>query len=157
MNEQKFRPAWRSFYRHFLAMIACLAVVAMVSLKANLTPGYQKGIWFFFLVFVAAVLADMVYRRFRVMLVVRPDEIALEDGLIGRHSTEISTKNIRTIQVKQDLIQRVLNVGDISVASSGTDGYEILIPNMPAPQDIRNMMQVHERAAIADEGDKKAN
>ena len=154
MNEQSFRPAWRSFYWHFTAMIACLVVVSLLSAKAHLTPAYQKGIWIFFLVFVLCAAGDMLYRRLRVLLIVKSDEIALEQGLIGRHSVEISTKNIRTIQIKQSLMQRLLNVGDILVASSGTDGYEIYINNMPDPNVIRDMMQVHERAQVQENGEE---
>ena len=154
MNEQSFKPAWRSFYWHILAMIACLVVVALVSAKANLSPGYQKGLWIFFCVFIVCAAGDMMIRRMKVMLIVKPDEIALELGLVGRHSVEISTKNIRTIQVKQSVMQRLLNVGDILVASAGTDNYEIYAGNMPDPHTIRNLMQVHERAPENDT-DKK--
>ena len=153
MEEHRFRPAWRSFYWHILAIVACFVIVVLLTVKGHLSPGYRNGLWIFFLVFVLCAGADMMYRRFRVLLIVKPDEIALEDGLIGRHSTEISTKNIRTIQVKQNVIQRILNVGDILVASAGTDSYEISIYNMYAPQDVRNLMQVHERAVDASEDD----
>lgn len=146
MNEHSFKPAWRSFYWHIAAMIACLVVVATVSAKAELTPGYHKGLWIFFFVFIVCAVGDILVRRLKVTLIVKPDEIALEQGLIGRHSIEISTKNIRTIQVKQSVIQRLLNVGDILVASAATDGYEIHIANMPDPNTIRNLMQAHERA-----------
>ncbi len=151
MNEQSFKPAWRSFYWHILAMVACLVVVALVSAKTALTPGYQKGLWIFFFAFIVCAAGDMTTRRMKVMLVVKPDEIALEQGLVGRHSVEISTKNIRTIQVNQSIMQRILNVGDILVASAGTDNYEIYAANMPDPHTIRNLMQVHERAPENDE------
>lgn len=147
MSEQKYKPAWRSYYWHILAMVACLVLVSMVSAKAGLTAGYQKGLWIFFLLFIICAAGDMILRRSKVALIVKPDEITLEQGLIGRHSIEISTKSIRTIQVRQSVLQRMLNVGDILIASAGTDGYEISAINMPDPHVIRDAMQVHERAA----------
>ena len=155
MNEERFRPAWRSYYLHITAMLGCLLLVSLLSAKADLSPFYQKGIWIFFVLFIIVALADMAYRRFRLVLIVKPDEIAMEEGLIARHSVEISTQSIRTIQVRQRIIQRMLNVGDILVASSGTDEYEIRISNMPAPQSIRDKMQVHERSIKDNEGNKE--
>ena len=144
MNEQKFKPAWRGFYRHYFAMIACLVVVSIISVK---WLGYQKWLWFAAAAAVIYVACDMAYRRNSVLLTVRPEEIALERGLIGRQSIEIGVRNIRTIKVNQSVMQRILNVGDIRVASSGTDKYEICAFNMPSPHEIREGIQVNERTA----------
>ena len=146
MNEQKFRPAWRGFYRHFFSMAACLTVVSIISVKW-LPAGYQKWLWLIFAAAVAYVACDMVYRRNSVTLTVKPDEISLERGLIGRQSIGISSRNIRTIKVSQSVMQRILNVGDIRVASSGTEEYEICASNMPSPHEIKEAMQVNERSA----------
>ena len=147
MNEQKFKPAWRGFYRHFFAMIACLIVASIISVKW-FPAGYQKWLWLVFVVVVAYIACDMAYRRNSVLLVVRPDEIALERGVIGRQSIEISMRSIRTIKVNQSVMQRLLNVGDIRVASSGTDEYEISAFNMLNPHGIKEAMQANERAAV---------
>ena len=69
-------------------------------------------------------------------------------GILKRDSIEIGMRNVRTVQVTQRLIQRLLNVGDIAIASSGTDVYEIRVANMPSPHDIRN--QIQERARVED-------
>ncbi|MDR1379110.1 MAG: PH domain-containing protein [Synergistaceae bacterium] len=148
LTEQKYRPAWRSFYKHMAAMIACLVVVTVLSSKLSLAWTYQKWLWIFFLVFVLYVSLDMVRRRFRVVLVVKPDEIAMEEGLIGRRSIEISTKSIRSIQVRQRVMQRILKTGSIIVTSSG-DNEEISVSDMPNPYAIRDVMQTYERAPEA--------
>ncbi|MDR1622978.1 MAG: PH domain-containing protein [Synergistaceae bacterium] len=142
-TEQRYRPPWRSFFWHAAAMVILLIAAVFFSVK-----GYFSGsvIWGLFLILVLYAVGDMVYRRFRVMLIVKSDEIALEKGFIGRHSIEISTKNIKTIQVKQSVIQRILDTGDILVASPGTDDYEIIVTNMPSPHAIRDIMQKRERA-----------
>jgi uncharacterized membrane protein YdbT with pleckstrin-like domain len=142
---QKYRPAWRSFYKHMAAMVACLVLATVLSVKLSLAWSYQKWLWIFFLVFVLYVSLDMVCRRFRVVLIVAPDEIAMEEGLIGRHSVEISTKSIRSIQVRQRVMQRILKTGSIIVTSSG-DNEEISVSDMPNPYAIREAMQTYERA-----------
>jgi uncharacterized membrane protein YdbT with pleckstrin-like domain len=147
VNDEKFRPQWKSFYWHIVGMVACLVVVLVVSVKGGeLTSNYQTGIWLFFLVFVAAAVAHMAYLRLCVTLIVKADEVALEKGFIKRYSIEISTKNIRTIQVNQSIIQRMLNIGDIKVASAGTGEYEISAANLPNPYAIRDKIQKYERS-----------
>ena len=148
MNEQKFRPGWRSFYRHIAAIIACVIVVVAASVNVQ---GYRMEIWLIGLAFILVIALHMLYKRVSVILIVKPDEIAVEQGFIKRTSIEISTRNIRTIQVNQSIIQRILNIGDLHVASAGTSGYEISIANMPDPYAIRNDIQTYERAPSAAE------
>lgn len=152
-EEYVYKPAWRSFCLHIAAMVACLVLVAFVSLKVSMNAAYQKALWGFFALFVLAAFGDMFFKRLGTMLIVRFDEVAFEKGILKRDSIEIGMRNVRTVQVTQRLMQRILNVGDIAIASSGTDGYEILVANMPSPHDIRN--QIQERARV--EGKQQAN
>lgn len=147
-EEHVYKPAWRSFYLHIVAMVACLVLVAFVSLKVSMDAAYQKALWGFFFLFVLAAFGDMFFKRLGATLIVRFDEVAFEKGILKRDSIEIGMRNVRTVQVTQRLMQRLLNVGDIAIASSGTDVYEIRVANMPSPNDIRN--QIQERARVED-------
>ena len=146
LESHTYKPAWRSFYLHIVAMIACLVLVILISVKVTLTLIYQKVLWWFLGLFVLAALLDMAVKRLSTTLIVRPDEVALEKGILKRESIEIGARSIRTVQVTQGIVQRMLNIGDISIASSGTDNYEIRIANMPSPHEIRNQIQDRERA-----------
>ena len=147
-DEHVYKPAWRSFCLHIAAMIACFVLVVFVSLKVPMDAAYQKALWGFFLLFVLVAFGDMFFKRLGATLIVRFDEVAFEKGILKRDSIEIGMRNVRTVQVTQRLMQRLLNVGDIAIASSGTDVYEIRVANMPSPHDIRN--QIQERARVED-------
>ena len=147
-EEYVYKPAWRSFCLHIAAMIACFVLVVFVSLKVPMDAAYQKALWGFFVLFVLATFGDMFFKRLGATLIVRFDEVAFEKGILKRDSIEIGMRNVRTVQVTQRLMQRLLNVGDIAIASSGTDVYEIRVANMPSPHDIRN--QIQERARVED-------
>ena len=110
--------------------------------------GFGGQYWGFFVLFVLVVFGNMFFKRMETTLIVRPDEVAFEKGILKRDSIEIGMRNVRTVQVTQRLIQRLLNVGDIAIASSETDVYEIRVANMPSPHDIRN--QIQERARVED-------
>ena len=91
------------------------------------------------------IFLSMAVKRISSVLIVRDEEIAYENGLLKRKSTEIGLTSIRTVLVDQTLVQRILNIGDISIASSGTEAYEVQIKNMPAPYAIRDEIQARSR------------
>ena len=151
MNGQKtYRPAWRSFYWHILAIIALLVLVAWATVKAP-QNAWIKWLWIGYGIFVVLAFLDMFVKRLQTRFIVRPNEVALEKGIVSHDSIEIAFNSIRTIQVQQSFIQRILNVGSILVASSGTDNYEINARNILNPHYVRNSMQSHESNFIASE------
>lgn len=144
-NERKFRPPWRSFYWHILSAAAFFVIILIQQIKAS--TEYQKYIWYVFLIFLVMTGIDVLRKRFGSVLVIKNDEIAFESGLVGRLSTEISVTNVETVSVIQSIAQRVLDIGDIFVASAGTSGYEIRVKNLPSPYAIRDEIQNAERNA----------
>ena len=60
-----------------------------------------------------------------------------------RKSIEIGLANIVHIEIKQTMMQTILNVGNIVITSSGTGMEEIQAPNIPNPQAVRDEIQVH--------------
>lgn len=127
-------------------MIACFILAVLIAVKIPLESVYTKVLWGLWALFTLVTLGDMLLKRLSTALIVRPDEVALEKGILKRESIEIGMRSIRTVQVTQGIIQRLLNIGDISIASSGTDNYEIHTTNILSPHDVRNQIQSHERA-----------
>ncbi len=62
-----------------------------------------------------------------------------------RESIEIGLSNVMHIKVAQTMMQSMLNIGDIAIASSGTGADEIHAPNIPNPNAVRDEIQVHAR------------
>ncbi|MCR5346445.1 MAG: PH domain-containing protein [Fretibacterium sp.] len=141
-----YKPAWRSFYRHIGLMILICAVALALTIWAPL-GGKVKGIlWAVAVAAMVVIFLCMAVKRISSVLIVREDEVAYENGILKRKSTEIGLTSIRTVLVDQTLVQRILNIGDISIASSGTEAYEVQIKNMPSPYAIRDDIQARSRA-----------
>jgi uncharacterized membrane protein YdbT with pleckstrin-like domain len=140
---QTFRPAWRSFCWHMAGIVLCFAAIVWGTARY---PEYWKAITGLFFITAAGLAAHMAFRRFGVALLVKPEEVSLDQGFIGRHSVEISTPNVRTIQVSQSLLQRILDVGDLQIGSAATNDYEICAKNLPNPYVIRDLIQAYGRA-----------
>jgi uncharacterized membrane protein YdbT with pleckstrin-like domain len=140
---QIFRPAWRSFYWHMAGIVLCF--VAIVWGTAHY-PEHWKAITGLFFIVAAALAVHTAFRRLGVALLVKPEEVSLDQGFIGRHSVEISTSNIRTIQVSQSIMQRILDLGNLRIGSAATNDYEICVNNLPNPYVIRDLIQAYGRA-----------
>ncbi|MBQ7264227.1 MAG: PH domain-containing protein [Synergistaceae bacterium] len=147
--EKQYRPAWRGFYKHILAMIVIFIVACVVTLSFSIGWKWGTVIWAVGLLICLGLVANMWLKRACMVLSVRADEVAFDTGLLKRKSTEISYQNLRTIDVSQTIAQRILNLGTLSIASSGTSGYEINAKDIVDPFGVRNEIQDRERAMKA--------
>lgn len=145
-NVHNYRPAWKGSYGVLLLMCLIFVLACLISFKVSMELKHMLWLWLCVLVVMGGLFAYLAVKRFGVVLSIRPDEVAFDTGIFGRKSIEISYQNIRTCEVTQTFMQRILNVGTLSIASSGTDGYEIQVENISSPWDIRNEIQANERA-----------
>lgn len=69
-------------------------------------------------------------------LTVKSNEIIWEHGLINKQYTELSMNALRSVRVKQSLLQRMLDAGDVEIYTAGDDP-ELVIKGLPEPNRIR--------------------
>lgn len=68
------------------------------------------------------------------------DQIHLEEGLLNKRHVDLHVRQIRTVRVQQDLLERVLRVGQVEVFTTG-DNPEFLVKGMPNPHWIREFVR----------------
>jgi uncharacterized membrane protein YdbT with pleckstrin-like domain len=73
-------------------------------------------------------------------LAIKEDEIVWSHGLISKQYTEISLSSVRTTRVKQTLMQRIMDAGDVMIFTAG-DRPELYIRGLPEPHRIRELIQ----------------
>ena len=141
-----YKPAWKSYYKIILVMALIFIVACLVSFKIPMAGKTLGVLWLGVILVLLALFVHMAVNRAGVVLYVRPDEVAFNTGILNRKSVEISYQSLRTIDVSQTFAQRLFNLGTLSIASSGTSGYEIQVPTIPSPHAIRDKIQANERA-----------
>lgn len=62
------------------------------------------------------------------------------EGIIRRHSTEVLHDHVRSVDINQNFVQRLLNVGYIGIDSAGQDGIEIEIRDIPGPYEVKKII-----------------
>ena len=73
--------------------------------------------------------------------VYKDGRIILEKGVLNKDSQEIVSDHIRSIRIKQTLIERILNIGTLIISTAGraTDfDEELIIKGIERPKHTRN-------------------
>ena len=156
-----YRPARRSFYKPMGAifLILILAIVASFIGPMQYGTSLFKWMWIIAAVLLIVLMCYVFVKRRTMKLRLTDDPNKIEDCEVAftvynwtrpfsgdfRRSIEIGLKQVVHIEVHQSALQTLLGIGDILIASGGTDEREISAPNMPNPDQIRDEIQSHAR------------
>lgn len=64
-------------------------------------------------------------------------------GLLSKSTDEVLHDHVRNIKVDQTFYQRVMRIGQIGIASSGSDQTEIIMEDLPNPQKVREVIDLY--------------
>ncbi len=137
------RPAWLNQWWQ-IGILFLMPVVFVL--------GYLKGHQYFssenlrvVLVVIAAVfvylLAVVVYRRYSWAYTINGETIESREGLIARKVCSIRVRDLRNINVKQSLWQRLMGVGDVEFSSAGGSGIEVTFRGVSDPLQVKSQAQ----------------
>lgn len=155
---KEWKTSFKSFYKQ-IALMILLIVLACLSCFVGPLAAWEKWI------FIAAVVIDVLIficiavQRATMSLILRDNPEKPEDREVAfivshplkpfsskfRESIEVGLDKVEHIRVEQSMMQTVLNIGDIIIASSGSGDEEIHASNIPNPQAVRDEIQVHAR------------
>lgn len=79
------------------------------------------------------------------VLTVTDEKSILRTGILSKHENEVYHSDIRNVQVKQNLFQRMFGVGYIGISSAGQGGMEIEVSGIPAPTKVKDLINNHRR------------
>jgi uncharacterized membrane protein YdbT with pleckstrin-like domain len=137
------RPAWLNQWWQ---------IGVVVSLPFVFVLAYLKGHQYFssenlrvVLVVIVAVfvylLAVVTYRRYSWAYMINGDTIESREGLIARKVSSIRVRDLRNINVKQSLWQRLMGVGDVEFSSAGGSGIEVSFRGVSDPLQVKSLAQ----------------
>lgn len=62
------------------------------------------------------------------------------EGIIKRNTSEVLHDHVRNVEIRQNFLQRIMNVGYLGISSSGQDGIEIQIRDVPKPYEVKALI-----------------
>jgi uncharacterized membrane protein YdbT with pleckstrin-like domain len=69
-------------------------------------------------------------------LTVTEHELLYEKGILSKERLAVSLRHVRSVQVNQGLINRILGVGTIEIKTAG-DEPEFTVKDLPDPHEVR--------------------
>lgn len=86
--------------------------------------------------------------HFWVKLTVTNKRSIRQEGIIKRHTTEVLHDHIRSVDIRQTLLHRVLRVGDLDIDSAGQAGdrdIEIEMNRIPRPYEVKKIIDQYRK------------
>ena len=141
--EYSSRPAFRNDWFQILLIIACLVGAAAFGIGA--IPLLQPELWGLAMLVLLAVAGVIVlvllFQHFQWRFRIRDGTIESSKGLIGRDVQSIRVRDLRNVNVRQSLWQRLLGVGDVEFSSAGGEGIEVTFRGVTAPMQVKERVQ----------------
>jgi uncharacterized membrane protein YdbT with pleckstrin-like domain len=147
-------PHWLTI---FWPVVWLLLVIGGASFGAALIPeGRQQGV--FRLVVVAAAVLLLLFLVLVPLLrwrtthyVITSHRLLFREGILARHGRDIGLSRITDVSYRQNLWERIINSGTLTIESAGDSGATVLeaIPDSDGVQQLLNHM-------IEEDADRRA-
>jgi membrane protein YdbS with pleckstrin-like domain len=140
-----FRPAWRKQWFLGLVAIALLAAPIMPlaeSLRsgAALKAVFDPRLLWLGLPFVIVFLI-LIYRHYSWRFTIADGSIESRHGIIAREVSSMRISDVRNINVKQTLFERLFFIGDIEFSSAASDTAEVVFKDVSRPMRVKRRVQ----------------
>ena len=86
--------------------------------------------------------------HFWVKLIVTDKRSIRQEGIIKRHTTEVLHDHIRSVDIRQTLLDRILKIGDLDIDSAGQGGdsdIEIQMEKIPRPYEVKKLIDQYRK------------
>jgi len=108
-------------------------------------PSWWSFFWHLLFLWLLIPLIVALWRRAGLAFRVFEDRVVLERGVLSKDFKEIFISDIRSIDVRQRFLQRIVGIGDLMIATAGTDRYEHVALGLPKPRSIKDLIQSRRR------------
>lgn len=117
--ETTSRPAFRNY-------------IVQLGFGVLLLPVYGLGLIF---------LIGPIYQRLSNSYHIENGRIENKKGLISRDINSIKLNNLRSINLKQGIFQRIVGTGNLEFSSSGGAGVEVVFKGVKKPTDLKRQIE----------------
>jgi uncharacterized membrane protein YdbT with pleckstrin-like domain len=122
------------------AQVAQAAQPAPDTLLAEVRPSWWKFFWYLCFCWLIVPLIVAWVRRKSVVLRIYPGRITLERGLLSKSYREFMARDIRSIEIDQGLLARMVRIGDLTISTAATVDADEEIEGIPDPKAVRDLI-----------------
>jgi len=140
-------PSWIYYWKQ-LAVAITIPVFAIlfISVLGIYLPDFIS-VWIAVIVIFSSVfisLSIVVYvwfERSSHKLKITENKIIYEEGFFSKKIKEIKKTDIRSVEIDQSFIDRLLNIGTLKIATPATSGYEIIFYGLRNPASVKSKIE----------------
>ena len=137
------RPAWRNQWGLLSLCLILAGLVIGTAIEAQRMGSMLQAVFVITwlgmpLVILIVILA---YRHFSWRFSIAEGVIESRRGLIAREVRSVRVEDVRSINVKQSILQRLLSLGDIEFSSAASDEAEVVFEGISNPIKVKNEIQ----------------
>lgn len=109
-------------------------------LLAEIHPSWWRFFWhlFFFWLIVPPVIAW--WQRAAILLRIYPSRLTVERGIFAKSFREFRVHDIRSVDIDQSFLDRMVGIGDLSISTAATTDASERINGIRRPHDVRDLI-----------------
>ena len=141
-------PSWLNYSGHVFLLIIFVAgaIVCLLNEREALTV--VGGI---LMLIAVIILIHAVFRRLSRRFTITSDAVTSRIGIGGRSEKEIRISDIRQVEVRQSVGQRIFGLGNVLFASAATGGIEVTFEGVRDPTGVKTKVNdLRDALAVAD-------
>jgi len=114
-------------------------------LLLEVRPSWWGYFWYLFFFFLIVPPIIAFFKRASTVLRVYPERITLERGIFSKCYQDYNPKDIRSIDVDQSLLARIVGIGNITISTSATVEASEQLKSIPDPRGVRDLILAQRR------------
>ncbi|MDZ7670016.1 MAG: PH domain-containing protein [Gammaproteobacteria bacterium] len=132
----QFRPAWRNYWFGFVIVLLLLAAAAITAAgRIDAGGTFAAGLW---LAAALVVLLIIAFKRFSWKFSIDDSRVSRHYGIISRNQQSVRIRDVRSVELDQGILQRILGVGNLAFYSAGSDNAEVRFIGIKRPLEWRD-------------------
>ena len=122
------------------AKVAAQSKPAPDTVLGEARPSWWQFFWLLFFFWLIIPLIVAWARRASVVLRIYPGRITLERGLFSKCYREFDARDIRSVDIDQGILARMVGIGDLTISTAATVDPDEEIEGIPNPKAIRDLI-----------------
>jgi uncharacterized membrane protein YdbT with pleckstrin-like domain len=149
-------PSWIYYWKHLTWMISIpIFAILFVSIIGIYLPDIMSLTIAFFIILISLLISVGIFihiwiERTSHKLKITENKVIYEQGFFSKKVKEIKKSDIRSVEIDQSFIDRLLNIGTLKIATPATSGYEIVFFGLKNPKGVKSKVE-----KLKKEGQKK--
>lgn len=130
-------PSWW----HFARILMLVAIVFAAGLLEIIAPHADRRVGLLLTATAAAIMSLVYLARRYTSWSLTSDRLIERRGLLASRRREMELADVRSIEVNRSLMQRIMGLGDVGIASAASADFMIRMLNIPDPERVAEILR----------------